>query len=263
MAAPVVRSVTTALPAIPDGTTVVDETVPGGAYWSRVVRRGETLRITDVEGTGSASLLTLNADQPSERYNAPDTTKIQNTILLTTGRVLFSDLGRVLFSVTGDTDGHHDTLCGFSNAATTAAKYGPGSYLGLRNEYHRNARDNFLAALGCHGLGRRDVVPTFNLFARVAVGPGGSLDWVPGVQRPGAAVDLRAEMNVLAVLSATPHVLDPAPAYRPGPVRVTVWRGPAPASDDPCRTGTPEAVRGFDNTDAWFAAAVAGTGVLQ
>jgi uncharacterized protein YcgI (DUF1989 family) len=60
-------------------------------------------------------------------------------------------------------------------------------------------------------------------------------------------------MNVLAVLSATPHVLDPAPEYRPGRLQVTVWRGPAPASDDPCRTGTPEAVRGFDNTDALFA----------
>jgi urea carboxylase-associated protein 2 len=241
------------LPAVPDGAIVVDETVPPGAYWSRVVRRGQTLRVVDLEGAGAASLLALNADQPSERYNAPDTTKIQNTIFVTAGRVLFSDLGRVLLSVTGDTSGHHDTLAGFGNAATTVATYGPGRYLELRNEYHRNARDNFLAALGRHGLGRRDLVPTFNLFARVAVGPAGSLDWVPGVQRPGAAVDLRAEMHVLAVLSATPHVLDPAPEYRPGRLQVTVWQGPPPAPDDPCRTATPEAGRGFDNTDALFA----------
>jgi uncharacterized protein YcgI (DUF1989 family) len=65
-------------------------------------------------------------------------------------------------------------------------------------------------------------------------------------------------MHVLAVLSATPHVLDPGPEYRPGPLRVTVWQGPPPASDDPCRTGTPEAERGFDNTDALFAAAAPG-----
>ena len=72
------------------------------------------------------------------------------------------------------------------------------------------------------------------------------------MQRAGAAVDLRAEMNVLAVLSATPHVLDPSPRYRPGPLQVTVWQGPAPAADDRCRTGSPEAVRGFENTDAPF-----------
>jgi uncharacterized protein len=255
---PVVQPERHVLPAFPDGGVVVDETLPGGAYWSRVVRRGQTLRVVDLEGAGAASLLALNAEQPSERYNAPDTTKIQNTIFVTAGRVLFSDLGRVLLSVTGDTCGHHDTLAGFGNAATTEARYGPGRYLELRNEYHRNARDNFLAALGRHGLGRRDLVPTFNLFARVAVGPAGSLDWVSGVQRPGAAIDLRAEMHVLAVLSATPHVLDPAPEYRPGPLRVTVWQGPPPASDDPCRTGTPEAGRGFDNTDALFAAAAPG-----
>jgi len=238
---------------------VADETVPPGAYWSRVVRRGQTLRIVDADGAGAASLLALNADQPSERFNAPDTTKIQNTIFVTTGRVLFSDLGRVLLSVTADSSGHHDTLAGFGDAVTTAAKYGPGRYLELRNDYHRNARDNLVAALGRHGLDRRDVVATFNLFAGVTVGPNGSLDWVEGAQRPGAGVDLRAEMNVLAVLSATPHVLDPSPEYRPGRLQVTVWQGPPPAPDDPCRTASPEAVRGFENTDAWIAgSAVAG-----
>jgi len=240
------------LPVIPAGTVLWEETVAPGAYWTRVVRRGDTVRIVDVDGAGAASLLAFNADEPSERYNAPDTVKIQNTILLTTGRVLFSDLGRVLCSITGDTAGRHDTLGGFGNAATTLERYGPGRYLELRNAYHRNARDNFVAALGRHGLGRRDLVPSCNLFAGVAVEPDGTLRWIDGVQAPGAAVDLRAEMNVLLALSATPHVLDPRPTYAPGSVRVTVWRGPAPAADDPCRTGTEEAVRAFENTAALF-----------
>ena len=108
-----------ALGVIPRNASISDELVPPGAYWSRVIRRGQTLRIVDVDGAGAASLLAFNADQPSERYNAPDTTKIQNTIFVSTGRVLFSDLGRVLFSVTGDSGGHHDTLAGFGDAATT------------------------------------------------------------------------------------------------------------------------------------------------
>ncbi len=254
MDAPYFRHVTD-LPEIPDGAAIVADTVPPGAYWSGVVRRGQRLRITDVDGAGAASLLAYNAGEPSERYNAPDTTKIQNTIFVTTGRLLFSDLGRVLLSVTGDTSGHHDALTGLGDAATTLAKYGPGRYLELRNDAHRNARDNFVAALGRHGLGRRDLVAPFNLFAGVVVEPDGRLTWVDGVQRPGAAIDLRAEMDVLAVLSATPHVLDPSPVYRPGPLLVTVWQGPGPAADDPCRTASPEAARAFDNTDALFAGA--------
>ncbi len=246
------------LPVIPAAAVVWEETVAPGAYWTRVVRRDDTVRIVDVEGAGGASLLAFNADERSERYNAPDTVKIQNTILLTTGRVLFSDLGRVLFSITGDTAARHDTLAGFGNAATTLERYGPGRYLELRNAYHRNARANFVAALGRHGLGRRDLVPSCNLFAGVAVEPDGSLVWLDGVQAPGAGIDLRAEMHVLLALSATPHVLDPRPGYRPGPLQVTVWRGPAPAADDPCRTAGDEAVRAFENTDAVFAAAGAG-----
>jgi uncharacterized protein len=241
------------LAPIAAGAAIAADTVAPGTYWSRVVRRGQTLRIIDVDGAGAATLLAYNADEPSERYNAPDTTKIQNTVFVSSGRVLFSDLGRVLFSVTGDTSGHHDTLAGFGDPATTLARYGPGRYLELRNDYHRNAHDNFVAALGRHGLGRRDLVAGLNLFAGVTVEPDGALTWVEGAQRPGAAIDLRAEMNVLAVLSATPHVLDPSPHYHPGPLQVTVWQGPPPGPDDPCRTGSAEAMRGFDNTDAFFA----------
>ena len=54
-------------------------------------------------------------------------------------------------------------------------------------------------------------MPNVNLFSRVEVADDGALRWMPGVSSPGAWVDLRAEQDVLAVLSATPHVLDPEP----------------------------------------------------
>ena len=229
-----------------------DETIPGGAYWTRVVRRGTTLRIVDLEGSRGVACLAYNADDPSERYNAADTVKIQNMIYLTTGRVLFSDMGRVLFSITADTSGHHDTFGGLSTPATTLERYGEGSYQKLRNDCFRDARTNFIAALGRHGLGRRDIMPNLNLFTRVRVLPNGDLEWVPGCESPGATIDLRAEMNVLIALSNTPHPLCPAPTYDPKPIRAIVWRSPAPAADDLCRGLSDEAKRGFRNTEEIF-----------
>ena len=228
------------------------ETIPPGAYWTRVIPRGATLRVVDVTGAGAVSLLAFNAAEPSERYNQPDTTKVQNMIFLTAGHLLLSDLGRVLLSITADTDGNHETLAGGSTTATVEAKYGAGAYLDLRNDRYTNDRDNFIAALGRHGLDKRDIVPNVNLFSRVEIDDGGALRWVPGVTRPGASVDLRAELDVLVALSVTPHVLDPGRTWQPGPVEVTVRQSEPPATDDLCRTRTPEAVRAFDNTDAYW-----------
>lgn len=235
------------------GDVHTHDVAPPGAYWSGVVRRGQTIRIVDVDGAGAASLLAYNARQPSERYNAPDTTKVQNMIHLTAGWLLLSDLGRVLLSITADNGGGHETLCGASNASTVAERYGEGAYLSRRNERFANARDNFIAALGRHGLDRRDLVPSFNLFARVEVDEDGNFSYIAGQAQRGAWIDLRAELDVLIVLSATPHVLDLGPEYRPGRLDITVRdSAPAPA-DDLCRTRTVEARRAFAQTDAWFA----------
>jgi uncharacterized protein len=236
---------------------VSDETIPPGSYWTAVIPRWHTLRVTDLDGRGAAGLLAYNALQPSERYNAPDTTKVQNTVFLTAGWVLLSDLGRVLLSITSDTCGHHETLSGGSTAQTVRDRHGDaGSYLCLRNGRYTNACDNFVAALGRHGLDRRDIVANVNLFARVEVAGDGSLQFVNGVSRPGAWVDLRAELEVLVAISATPHVLDPSTPWAPGPLQLSVWRSPPPTANDPCRTRAPEAVRAFENTDCYWARTV-------
>jgi urea carboxylase-associated protein 2 len=228
---------------------VYETVVPPGAYWTRILQRWERLRITDVDGRQGCALLAYNADQPSERYNAPDTVKVQNQIFLTSGRVLLSDMGRVLFSIVDDTSGHHDTLAGFSDAAAVDAQFGAGPYVKLGNDSYRNARDNFVMALGRHGLDRRDLVMSFNPFAGVDVAGDGALEWRPGCGRPGVWIELRAEMRVLVAVSATHHVLDPAETYAPGPLRIEVLDPVAPAADDPSRTSSDEARRAFANTD--------------
>ncbi|MCU0309504.1 MAG: DUF1989 domain-containing protein [Acidimicrobiales bacterium] len=232
----------------PGPAAVTDDLLPPGAYWSGVVRRGRTVRFVDVEGSGGTAVLLCNAADPSERYNAPDTVKIQNQIFLTAGMVLFSDMGRVLCSITRDTGGHHDTLGGASDAGTTDAASHGGTYLERRNERHVNTHDNLIAALGRHGLDRRDIVPTLNLFDRVEVAPDGRFTWVGPGGGPGALIDLRAEMDLLVVASNTPHPLDPSPGWATGPTRVSVLAD-APVDVDPRIDPTPERARGFENTD--------------
>lgn len=231
---------------------ILDETMPGGAMRSLVLKRGTALRLEDLEGGANVSALFFNAEEPLERYNMPDTLKAQHTAYLTRGYVLYSDMGRVLCSVVEDGCGWHDTLCGVTTASLTAEKYGSSTYQKDRNAFHRNGRDNFLIELGKHGLGKRDIAANVNFFSKVTVDYDGGLHFIPGHSRPGTFVTLRAEMDVLAILSATPHPLDPSKVWKPRPVGLRVLRVPAPGPDDFCRNFRPENVRGFQNTELLF-----------
>ena len=229
--------------------TVHAEILRGGDKWSRVLRRGEALRLTDPTGCAAVAGFFFQAQQPLERYNMPDTLKAQYTAFLTQGRVLYSDMGRILLSITQDTCGWHDTLSGHQDARESLAQYGPGTYQQLRNDYHRNTRDNFLAELVKHGLGRRDLHANVNFFVKVVTDEDGRLRWQPGNARAGCLIELRAEMDVLCVLSNTPHPLDPATTYAPPPVELLITRGPPAGPTDPCRTSRPENARGFQMTE--------------
>lgn len=231
--------------AIDPSLVLLEDIVPGGAYWQFIIKRGNTLRITDLEGSQGVSMLCYNADNPIERFNAADTAKIQFNAFLKKGMVLYSDMGRILFSITEDTSGYHDLLGGCSSAASNTAKYGAGDW--------HSSRDRFLKALTRWGLCKKDIMPNLNLFTRVAVERDGKMIFVEGCEKPGSFVDLRAEMNVMVILSNCPHPLHSSKVYGPKPIRVTVWQSPTPSSDDLCRTANPEAIRGFINTDAMFA----------
>jgi urea carboxylase-associated protein 2 len=233
--------------------TDLHQRLKGGQAWSRRLARHQRLRIRDVEGRACVSALLYNADYPIERYNMPDTLKAQFTAFLTTGRVLFSDMGRILCSIVADECGWHDTIAGMGGADASRARFGEGSYQTLRNDFHRNGRDNMLVELGKHGLGKRDVVSNVNFFARVVVDETGAMRWVPGNSHPGASVELRFEMDTLVVLSNTPHPLDPATRYAPPPIELSIEDGPPPAADDRCRLSRPENGRGFALTEAYAA----------
>jgi hypothetical protein len=229
-----------------------EEMIQPGATWSHVLKRGTALRVVDVEGGANVGGIFYNFECPVERYNMPDTLKAQHIARLTTGFVLYSDMGRILLSIVEDTVGWHDPLGGTSNAKSVAQKYGASSYQESRNEYHKNGRDSFLIELGKWGLGPRDLLANINLFSRVNVAEDGSMSFVPGNSKADDFVELRAEMNVLAILNTCQHPLDPNPNYQPKPVKVEIRRVQPVAADDPCRISRPENSRGFMLTDRYF-----------
>jgi uncharacterized protein len=230
-----------------------EESLRAGAHWSGVARRGVTLRLTDLEGGANVSALFYNFEERLERYSMADTLKAQHTAFLTKGCVCYSDMGRVLCSITADTCGWHDTFCGVSNAAMVAARFGPTRFQEQRNDYFKNGYDSLLNELGKYGLGKRDIVANVNFFSKVTPDAGGDLRFELNHSRPGNYVDLRFEMATLVVLATCQHPLDPALEYRPRSVKLSAFVAQPAGSDDLCRNRCPENQRGFRNTEMLYA----------
>ncbi|HXC02740.1 MAG TPA: urea amidolyase associated protein UAAP1 [Opitutaceae bacterium] len=232
-------------------TLLHTKTLTHAGLWSAVISRGKTLRLTDLEGGANVGLLLYNADLTVERYNMPDTLKGQHIFHLRHPFCLHSDMGRLLASITGDSVGWHDTVCGCSDAKLVAEKYGVKTYQEARNDFYRNGRECFLIELAKWGLGPRDLVPNINFFSKVVADDAGRLTFVPGHSKSGDHVDLRFEMNTLVVLNTCQHPLDPDPSYHPRSVRLDVFRTPPHNGDDPCLSSRPENERAYINTEAY------------
>ncbi len=229
--------------AIDPSSIVAQTTIPGGWYWTTRLARGQTLRIINSSGTPGVSAFFWNADDPSERYNAGDTVKVQWNARLRAGRLLLSDMGRVLLAIADDTSGRHDTLLGGSTRATAArADSSP---------HPRNTRENLLLAAAKHGLDKRDIAPCVTFFADVRTTGDGGFCWHDDPEPANRYVDLRAAMNVLVALSNCPHPLAPA-ARAAGSVAAIVVCATGDATLLPERYRTAEAMRAFENTEALF-----------
>jgi urea carboxylase-associated protein 2 len=235
-----------------ESSVLLSEVLPGGATWSHVLKRGTALRITDVDGGANIAAYFLNFELPAERFNLPDTLKAQHTARLTKGHVLYSDMGRILCSITEDTVGWHDPIAGLSNAALMQKKYGQATYQQMHNSWHQNARDGLSVELCKYGLSARDLHATVNFFSKVTVDAAGDLQYCHSNSVAGSYVELRAEMNVLVLLNSCPHPMDTDNAYAPKPVTLSIAKVPAPRTDDACRMLCRENMRGFLLTEFYF-----------
>jgi uncharacterized protein len=198
---------------------VFDQVVESGCGFSHDVRRGQTLRIVDLEGNQAVDTLFYDAHDRSDRYSAVDTIREQKNIYLTTGSRLISSEGNVLLTIVADTCGRHDTLGGACAAESNQVRYA------IEKKYMHNCRDTFLLELAEHlaPMGKRDIPANINFFMNVPVTPEGGLRFEDGISAPGRYVELVAERDVTVLISNCPQLNNPCNAYNPTPVRVLVW----------------------------------------
>lgn len=229
-------------------TTLRDAVLPGGGHLSFVLKRGQILRMTDIEGGANVSLMMLNPHEKSERLNLPDTLKGQHTARLTAGHCFYSDMGRVLAGIVEDTCGWHDPFGGVLNAAEVTEKYGQGRYQELRNSFFRNGTDNLLVEMGKWDLNLEDLLMVVNFFSKVSVNDDGAFRFHRDHSLPGSYVELFAPMDVLVVMTALQHPMDSSTEYAPRPVQLS-WRQ---AEDEQAAINAlltrPENDRAFANT---------------
>lgn len=193
-------------------------TIPAGEPYVCDVKQGQTLRLLDLKGNQAVDTLFYAAANPRERYDAQRTLRRQNNLYLTTGSVLYSNLGNPLLTIVADTCGRHDTLGGACAQESNTVRYG------LETRYMHSCRDNFLCACGHDGrLSKRDIGANINFFMNVPVTPTGGLTFEDGISAPGKYVELRAETDVVVLISNCPQLNNPCNGWDPTPVEVLVW----------------------------------------
>jgi len=198
---------------------LVDEIVPARQPWGRVIKRGQILRVVNLEGEQAVDFLCYDAHNPADRYSSMNTIKVQGNLYVGEGTVLYSDFGNALFTVVADTfGGRHDTIYGCCSRPNNRLRYGV--------ETTETCYDNFTAILAKFDLDPRYIVSNVNFFMIVPIDDAGKAGIDPGAPQRGRYVDLRAERDVLAVLSNCPQMHNACNGYNPTPIRVIVRAGP-------------------------------------
>jgi hypothetical protein len=210
-------------------TAAYRQVVLAGDYWSHVIKQGQILRIVDLEGNQAADTLFYDAHEPANRFSASDTIRHQSALYLTTGTQLISTEGDALLTIIADTCGRHDTLGGACSRESNTMRYD------LEKESMHACRDSFIrgaqeiacscgsAHIARHDWGKRDITCNINFFMNVPVTPDGRLTFEDGVSGPGRYVELRAERDVIALISNCPQLNNPCNAYNPTPIELIIW----------------------------------------
>ncbi|WP_448760856.1 urea amidolyase associated protein UAAP1 [Acinetobacter tandoii] len=232
--------------------TLWTEVLPGGHHWSGRIKKGAILRFKALSKHANVSLFCVNAVDKLERFNMPDSLKGQHTAYLSSGHVLYSDLGRAMASIVNDEHGWNDVLCGASRAEQITAQYGHLNFQAARNAMYQSGVDGLLVEMAKCCLGQTDLSATLNLFSKVAPNDAGELAYV-AANNTDQVIELRFEMDCLVFLSAAPHALDQNPTYQPADIQLSLFKANSLHEHDICRDSCAQNQRAFQNNARYFA----------
>ena len=198
-------------------TAVYAQDIPAERPWSRVITRGQTLRIIDSEGQQAVDALLYCVADTAERYSAPDTLRAQGSAYIDVGTRLISNRGRVMARISADSCGRHDTSAGCCSCESNLVRFGEAT------RYQHACRENFILELSKYGMTKRDIVANLNFFMNVPIEPDGRFTVVDGISTPGNHVDISMDLDVIFVISNCPQVNNPCNGFNPTPIRVVIW----------------------------------------
>jgi uncharacterized protein YcgI (DUF1989 family) len=158
------------------------------------LRRGDILRVTDIEGTQVADLVAFRFADPAEYFSQGFTRVNNDKAGVSIGDHLFSNLNAPMLTVVADTVGVHDMLfppCSeflYEHVFSLPGKTG--------------CREHLTAALHEHAVSFDRVTDPFNVFMNTEIGDDGAMLIHPAASRAGDYLELRAEMDLLVAVSA-------------------------------------------------------------
>jgi urea carboxylase-associated protein 1 len=203
------------------GSVLFDIVVEAGDGWIGEVPAGGLLDIVDLGGNQAVDTIFYDAHDYANRYSAVDTIREQGAVYLTTGSVLMSTELDPLATIVDDTCGRHDTLGGACARESNIVRYGEHT-----RDMHA-CRETFLRQIRAwggmtkgRGLEKRDITHNINFFMNVPLTSDGGLSFEDGVSAPGKHVELRAERDLLVLISCCPQLNNPCNGYNPTPIQL-------------------------------------------
>jgi urea carboxylase-associated protein 1 len=192
-----------------------DETVPPAGHFAAELRKGQVLRIVDVEGQQVADLICFNLARLDEKLSIVNTINLNKRVFPTVGYLLYSDEARPMMTIIADTCGVHDMLAGACSRFTNERRYGVKDSL--------NCRDNLGEAVKPWGIAWKDVPFNMNVFMNCPIASDGSWSIQVPRSKAGDFIDFRAEMDVLVAFSNCPQVHNACNAFRLTPLRAQIY----------------------------------------
>ena len=173
-----------------------------------VLGRGQRLRVVDPFGEQVSDLVAFAKDDPREWLSSGRSIDYANTIYLTAGHTLYSNRSRPMFVIESDDVGRHDFLLTPCSADTFRILYG-------HTAPHRGCFGNLCAGLAPFGITPDAIPTTLNLFMNVTIGETGEIAIGPPRSKPGDAIVLRAEMDLIVGLTACSAELSNNGSFKP------------------------------------------------
>lgn len=200
--------------AVP-GQVVREWVIPAREYTAFQLRRGEVLRVIDLEGKQVADLVCFNEHDREEALSLGNSQLINRRLEPAVGDSLYSVTCNPMLTVVGRSNDESYSCGPMCSEELNRTRYGVAAT--------RNCRDNLAAALEAHGFTRMNIPHAFCPFMRVPINADLTLGIQEPTSRPGDYYDLRAEMDLLAAISNCPQERNPCNNFDPTALGVLVY----------------------------------------